>query len=383
MATINGVNVTVQRRGGSSPSITDTAKTPRARAYPLQSPGVARQASFDALVTGASTHERRRRLIAEYWREAQLVELDGAGFTNPRGQTVLAAPMGERDQIPAGGAYSALGGSFFSLGPPGQYRGRVDVQVKTIDNNWSRAGVTRVLLPENSENPSDAFQTGVVVDTPTTHAFTSNWGDQDASFTGGEVARGKVLFDVRAGFYGNMVEVQSPSGTNRSYMGAGSGSDVCEVHHRRGKVVLNPDTGEVDWHHSGNTIGASVTGFDQWRVRRWTPWLVEVQLPDEVVVEVWAHGLARFRGLGSKLGFDTSYDDISASSHVHELQDGGTGQDWYVSSTEDWTLQGGQLDADIGDPGLVYVFHTTDGDQDTLADANMKELRQSLRLEAI
>lgn len=382
---INDLDFYVNARQADTQATTEVDTMPRAAAYPRHNTGKGHTVRFQALFTEASTFRRDTERLAALFDQSHVLQVDGAGFSDARGDKILAMPLGVRSGWPQGGTHGIARGKFLDLGRPGAHRGRLDVQVRTIANTWSKAGITRALLPTGSVNPDDTAN-GLIVDTPTNDGFTDNWGDQDTGYDTGEVARGMVVFDIREGFYGNYVQVDSPSGTDRSYPGAGSTSEIAEVHHRRGKVQLDPGTGEVTWVESGNQITASISGFDRWVVKSWKPWVAELLFPDSVVLEVHAHGLTRWKGLGSKLTFNTTYNDHTAGSHafVEELTTGSpaTGTDWWITSTEDWTLATSNWQIQNGGDG--YVFYDDSADNgDTLAKTLFKDTRQRLRLEVV
>lgn len=369
-------------------------------------PGIGK--AFDALVTGDDALRRARELMA-LWNNVHIVELEGPGFSTPAGTPILVSPQRNTSEIRGGATHAAFSGECHEIGPGAGLRGSMFVTVRTLPNVWSEAGLTRVLLPANSRNPSDPITSGTeqVVDDPDAHPFTDNWGTQDDAFQGDEVAKGQVKYDLRPGHFGNQVTLASPATQVRNYEGATSGSGTGTsralfAFHRRGRLELDPASqeggeGTVKWRFGsgGNApeLEARIAGFDAWGVERWSPWLAEIRLPDGVRVHVHAHGLVRVLGLGDKLRFPAVYDDQDQGNHafVEELTQGGgtTETSWWITATEDWQLTGdavaGDTDLSILNGGDVYLFREsgTTAEAETLARTLMKDVKQRIQLEVV
>lgn len=385
MGKIQGIEVVFQGGAAIGEEANTVARRLGGKALPRWVGGAGRDVPFTALVTGGSPRETAERVKA-MWDLAPLVEVEGAGVSGPAGRPVLVAPMGLMVAYPQGGTHAVLRGRYVDLGEPGTYRGRLWVQVRTLANNWSHAGLTRILVPSGSANVSETV-TGETVDTPVNNGFTANWGSQDAAYVANEVARGRILYDIRSGFYGNMVGIESPEGTAATYARAASSVDPCVLTHGRGSVLLDPVAGTIEWRDNGRATdrSASVAGFNRWAVTSWTPYRAEVTLPDSVVVEVHAHGLVRIRNPGSKLTMSQAMNDQAAgAAPPREIMEGNpaVGTDWWMSSTEDWSVTADAVS--VQNDGDFYVFYDDSADNgDKLSRTLMKDTWALLGLEVV
>lgn len=404
MTKVNGIDIQTGRVRNRGAETNQIVRRRRGKSVPLfrGDPGIGK--TFEALVTGDDALRRARELMA-LWNNVHIVELNGPGFSTPAGTPMLVSPQRNSDTIQGGALHATFRAECHEVGPGAGGRASMFVTVRTIPNFWQEPGQTRVLLPANSQNPSDPVTSGTeqVVDTPSAHPFTDNWGTQDTDFLADEVAKGQVKYDIRPGHFENYVELRSPKNKIRNYEGATSGSGTGAdrplfVRHRRGEVELDPSNqeggeGTVVWRFGTGggapELEARIQGFDAWGVQVWSPWLAEIHLPDGVRVRVHAHGLVRILGLGDKLRFPVAYDDQPQGNHafVEELEQGGAGTDWWITATEDWDLDGSPLDDEtqlsILNGGDFYAFRET-GDQadaEVLAGTLMKDLRQRIQLE--
>lgn len=377
MVTINDLTVHVSSLDERSPSANEAVRRVSAAAYPQRIGPGGSLYQFQATLTGAAFRYDALRLQA-IWDESGIVEVGGEGFADPGGDPGLAVPLGSALKLPEGGNHALFSAAFLWMGAFGTYRGRLTGQALTLANDFSQAGLTRLLLPTGSLNPGDAA-TALVVDTPSANKFTTNWGTQDTTYLANEVARGRVLFDVRSGFYANFVDcrLDSTTGQRAPFAGLSAGTRKLVVTHRLGRVELDPSTGKIFWFNTtGGSRSATLAGFARWAVHRWTPQLVEVNLDNAVTIEVHAHGLVRLRDIASKLTFvEATPNQTTGGAFVRQLNL----DSWWVTATKDWSVTA--LVLAVGAGGHAYVFYDAGGTQTATARPNFKDTRAVLRLE--
>lgn len=114
---------------------------------------------------------------------------------------------------------------------------------------------------------------------------------------------------------------------------------------------VQPASGQLRWSSHGKNRIANLDAFSYWRVTAKDEQSCELQLDNDVIINVYASGIIRFRNLDDQLVFiATATQEDDAYTSVIDANG------WYVTSTDEWSLSGNRLSTEPN--AVTSVFFT-------------------------